>query len=412
MTWYKPWTWARKTISVDSALLTPSYSDIGWSADSYWHLSREAMEQCSTVYRCINLTAKTGATVPLGSFEGDEAVDGQFEIMDRLKRPNKIMSYSSFIRYWIMSMQLGGQAFIWNNRSSINGEGLELWPIPPTDMTANLGARFGEIDSFTWSYKGNSIRLPPEDVLYTWYQHPRDFMEPLSPLKAAAREVDLSNESLAWNVSTMNSGGKPSVSVAPAKGDTDSFLTQAQAKELEEGIIKRIGGSANAGKPLVMRWPMDLNVYGWSPSDMDWLSGLDKMDVRIANVFDIPPELVGAQKTYENFEVAERVLYTQAVIPLMELFADSLTMWPGANLRGSQEIRVLRSQIDALKDDQAVLSTMLNDSIRHGRMTPNEARAEMGMDTSTDANADILLIDKNLIPLSLAGMDGFAEDLE
>ena len=408
MTWFKPWTWGQKTVTVDGALVS-GYNDIGWSADNYWALSREGMEACSTVYACVNKIAIVAATIPLASYEGDERLDRQFDILTRLKRPNKIMGYSAFIRYWAMCMKLGGQAFIWNNRSEFLGEGLELWPVPPNLVTVNLSeTTWGKIDSFTIDMNGKPLTVMPDDMLYTWYNHPRDLMEPLSPMKAASREVDLENEGLSWNVTLLGNQSKPPMGVAPK--DVENPMTEEQAKELEKAIIAKIGGKRGAGKPLVFRWPMDLQEFGWNPSEMEWLAGLTEMDKRIARVYNVPMEMIGGQATYENFDAAERIFYEHGVIPDMELFASELTVWDASDLDGSQEVRVERSQIDALKDDQSELSTMLSDSIRHGRLTPNEARKEMGREESTDAAANVLYIDSKLVPLALAGADTFDEE--
>ena len=408
MTWYDPRTWGKKTVDVDGALLPGSYNDIDWSADNYWALSREGMEACSTVYTCINRTAIVGATIPLASYQGDDRLDRQVEILDRLKRPNKIMGYSAFIRYWIQCMQLGGRAYIWNNKSEFSGDSLELWPVPPNDVTVNHSTTiWGLIDSFTIDMDGTPKTVPAEDMMYTWYHHPRDFMEPLSPMKAAAREVDLENEGLGWNVQLMGNQSKPPMGIAPK--ESENPLTDKQAKELEKAIIAKIGGKGGAGKPLVFRWPMDIQEFGWSPNEMEWLKGLREMDRRIANVYNFPAELLGIEKTYENFEVAERVFYEQAVLPLMELFATEISVWEASDLEAGQEVRVERGKIDALKDDQEALSTMLSDQVRHGRRTPNEARTEMGQELSPDKAADMLYIDKNIVPLALSGADMFNE---
>jgi len=395
--------WFLKAIDVDDGLLGGAWDAVDWSTENFAALSREGYEHCATVYRCIDLVTKGMAGVLIGVFqeteEGPELIRGH-PYISKMKRPNPLMSRSMYIRYWGTSMLLGGRAFQWANRSETTGDILEYWIIPPNDVNVVLGQQFGTIHSYDWTYNGQHYILQPEDVLYTWFPNPRDFMQHMSPLKAAAQEVDFTNEGLRWNLSLLMNGAKPSGWVGLDKDSTHQ-LSPEHVKQIKLALKNEYSGSKHAGKTPVFRLPgLQLNSWGWNPQDMDWLKGLDTADIRIANVFAVPPELVGAQKTYENFSVAQRVLYEGAILPLMNLFTDELTNWPAIGLMEDEFLQVLWERIKALQDDQNALSMRIGGEVDRGIITRNEARKALQYPESDDPMADVLTVTKEVASLA------------
>lgn len=391
-----------KSIDVDGTFLGSSLGSPAWSTENFDSLSREGYENVSTVFRCINLISKTAAMIALGVFQesddGDELIPNH-PFITKLRRPNPLQGRSAFLKYWITSLLVGGRAFIWAVPSS-TGEILELWVLSPSNVQVNLGERFGMIHSFDWNYNGNTISLPPEHVLYTWFPNPRDQMLPISPLKAAAQEVDITNEGLRWNISLLANAARPNFYIHMSE-KSEAGITDPQYEQLKHQLKTEYSGSKNIGKTPILRIPgLQLTPFGWSPQDMHWLEGLDKADVRIANVFDVPPELVGAQKTYENFAVADRVLITQAVLPILELFVDELNNWLMLGLDEKEFLGVLKDKIKQLQDDQDSISKRITTEVQNGIVTRNEARVALKYPKSDDPMADILTSDKEVSPLS------------
>jgi HK97 family phage portal protein len=401
-----------KTLQVNEDLLLGNWDSVDWSTDNFASLSKEGYEHVSTVYRCVNLIAKTVGALLFGVFE---EMDDGFELikahplMATLKRPNPIQSKAMFIRYWVTCLLLGGRAFIWANVAD-NGEILEFWVIPPSDVNVTLGETFGTISSISWTYNGEVFNLDPAHVLYTWFPNPRDFMQPMSPLKAAAQEVDLSNQGLKWNLSLLSNYAKPPFYVGLDK-DSDMALKDEHVEQIKRALRTEYSGADNAGRAPVFRIPgLSLTQYGWNPQDMDWLNGLSTQDVRIANVYDIPPEFIGQQATYENRREANFAFYDQAVLPVADLLADELTNWRILSIPEEQHIAVLREQIRALKDDQEELSNRLDKLVTNGIITRNEARLPLGYETSDDPMADVLTVGKEVTTLGVAGLNMGTED--
>jgi HK97 family phage portal protein len=407
--------WLYKQVIVDEALLSRPWDAASFTADNFTTLSREGYEHVATVFRAVNLVAKTSAGIQFGVFEEndegmDELVTGH-SFPSNLKRPNPIMGRGSFIKYWVTSMLLGGRAFIWASKSS-SGEILELWTLPPDEVVVHWGETYGVINGYTWTTsQGQVLDIPAEDMLYVWFPNPRDILLPISPLQAAAQEVDITNQGLKWTLSLLVNAARPSAYISLPK-DSDEILQDKDVNEIKAALREEHTGSSNVGRVMVFKKPgLAMTAYGWTPADMDWVNGLAVSDVRIANVFDVPPELVGAQKTYENFETANRVLYQHAVIPIMELLADELTNWEAIGLEPDQFIGLLLEDIKALQEDQDNLSKRVTNEITIGMITRNEGRAKMKMPPSDDPMADVLTVGKEVTTLGVAELGMGTEDL-
>lgn len=405
--------WFLKMLEVGGENMYGSWGD--WGMLNYNTLSREGYENCATVYRCVNLISKTSGRVLFGAFtdseNGPELIQNH-SVITKLQRPNPMFGRYSFIKYWAMCLLLGGRSFIWAN---VLGDGTvhELWVIPPNDVEIHWNEEFyGVIDYYEWNYNGNINRIPPEQILYMWFPNPRNSLLHMSPLQAASQEVDLSNEGLRWNLSLMLNGAKPSAYISLHK-DTEANLSPKQVEELKQQLKEDHSGPKKVGSTPVLRVPgMQLTPYGWNPQDLDWLKGLGTADVRIANVYDVPPELVGAQKTYENMRQAWRIFYESAVMPLLDYLADELTNWPILGIPEDEYLAPRREKIKALQDDQDAISKRVVAEVNTGLITRNEGRADLQKPPSDDPMADVLTVTKEVSPLAIAEFNTGTEDIE
>jgi HK97 family phage portal protein len=410
--------WLLKTMGVDPGPSPSAWVGSSWGVTNYNQLSREGYEHCATVYKCINVIATAMATVLLDIRAEKE--DGKFEavpmhpLIQRMHKPNPLMGRAMFLRNWANSLLLGGRAYIWANVLA-NNEIAELWPLPAGEVEVVWSATYGIVSEFVWTPSMGGIkRIPPEQVLYTWLPNPRDLLQPMSPLKAAAREVDIENDSLLWNLSLLRNGGKPPYWIGLDKdaAETIGTLRQEHVDDIKLSLREEYSGPQNVGKVPIFRVPgLKLEQYGWTPQDMDWLSGLEKADVRIANVYNVPPELIGAQKKYENYTAAQRALYTDAVLPLVELLADNMSNWKMSGLFENERVFVRRESIKELQEDRATISARVSGEVDRGIITRNEARAELGYPAVNDPLANVLTVDRTVTPLSFTTENAGTEEV-
>lgn len=227
-----------------------------------------------------------------------------------------------------------------------------------------------------YRYKRGSVEIvfPPERMLHQKFFNPNDDFWGLSPLAAAAVSIDQHNESKKWNLALLKNGAKPG-GILFNKG----MLAPGEVDALRKDIVEKWSGNKNAGVPRVLEGEWEWQPMDLTTGDMDWLEGQKLAARDIALALQIPPEMLGDtdSKTYSNYGESRRSLYTEAVLPLMDMleadFNRFLAPRYGKNLRLVYD----RDSIDAISEDRAAVWESAIAAVKAGVLTPNEARAIM-----------------------------------
>jgi len=406
-----------KIVEVDPGLLVNGRNSFGqssttWGQSNFTKLSREGYEFCASVYRCASLVAITASRIPIGIMR--EVTNGEDErilrhpLLELLKRPNPNHGYSSWIKQACLMVQIGGVDYIWLNRLT-SGKIQEMWNIPANQILINRGMAYGQISSYQWNPPNYSGRvIAPTDMLRIQYDHPRDELAALGPTQVSSVAIDNINESESHQNSLLNNGARPGMVIKPT--ENSGFVFEKEQKdELLNDLNQRTGGK-NVGNVYVFRHgDIDLQPFGWSPVDLDLMNGRRIHDVDIANAFGVAPELIGLQKTYENFQTAQQALYRDTVIPLVNMIIDEFTAFIPGMIESGLYFKVLEDDIEVLQEDKTNRVTRVNTLIDRGVISRNEARTELGMGAVDDDPAmDARTVAGIVSPLEdiLLGMTG------
>lgn len=141
-----------------------------------------------------------------------------------------------------------------------------------------------------------------------------------------------------------------------------------------------------------------------SPQDMDWLQGTKLLAQEIASVYRVPTQLLGIEgsQTYANFAEAKIAFYTQAVLPLMDLYVSEINRFLGGDFEGAT-VCYQSEDIEALEPLRAEKRAEL---LRTDVLTINEKRELLGYEPREEGEANMLFVQPNDIPLD----DTFADD--
>jgi len=138
-------------------------------------------------------------------------------------------------------------------------------------------------------------------------------------------------------------------------------------------------GAANARLPLLLEEDIEWKELGISPKDMDWIEGQKFSALQIAQIYNIPPELIGLQPaTHQNRREARKALYTEVVIPALARLRDELNNWLTHRFGKDLLLDFDKDQIEALADDRNSLWKRANDS---EFLTLNEKRQLVGYES-------------------------------
>ena len=127
---------------------------------------------------------------------------------------------------------------------------------------------------------------------------------------------------------------------------------------------------------MLLEEDIEWKELGISPKDMDWIEGQKFSSLQIAQIYNLPPELIGLQPaTHQNRREARKALYTEVVIPALARLRDELNNWLTPRFGKDLELDFDKDRIDALAEDRKAIWKRAGES---AFLTLNEKRELVG----------------------------------
>ena len=252
-------------------------SNYHYRADNYEAYADEGYRKNAIVYRCVNEIANGAACIPFKLFQGDDELD-QHPLLSLLQRPNPTQAGVEYFQAVYSYLLLSGNNYA--IRSDVNGEIRELYLLRP-DRIKIKPSKTATPQSYEYILGGRVVKSYEADpvtgeseVKHMKLYNPLDDYYGLSPLMAAAVDIDNHNAINKHNISLLNNGARPSGAIV-FKPQSDRGLpiqlTDGQRQSLKDDLDVKYTGAANAGKPLLLEGDFDWREMGLSPKDMDFL---------------------------------------------------------------------------------------------------------------------------------------------
>jgi len=372
----------------------------------YQDLAKEGYLKNAIVYRCVNEISKGASAVPFVIKAGDQIIEDH-PLIDLLMRPNPLQSYSEFFNSLFGYVLLSGNAYILKTGSD-TGAPKELHQLRPDRISIKgSGKPIPEKYDYLVNGRVSNTYLVDQENGFSELKHiklwnPLDDYYGLSPMSAAAVEVDQFNMASKHNVNLLQNGARPSGAVIFKPQDDSGFavnLTESQRQQLLTDLNNRFSGAGNAGRPMLLEGDFDWKEMGLSPKDMDFATLKHMSATDIALCFGVPSQLVGVpdSQTYANVAEARLALYEETIIPHLRKIASDLNEWlvPLFDERLKLEFDI--DAIPALSERLKRTYENVTSAVREGIMTRNEARQELGLEPKD--GGDDLYISATLFPL-------------
>ena len=348
-----------------------------WSTGGFASLSRQGFARNPIVYRCVRMIAEAATRVPLSVVEGGQKLT-EHPVLSLLNSPNAHQSGPEFMERIFAYLQTAGNAYI--EAALVDEQVRALYDLRPDRMQVIAG-KDGWPVAYGYTTNGKTRRLSQVDgalpkVLHLKLFHPMDDHYGLAPLEAARTSLDIHNAAANWNKSLLDNAARPSGALvySAATGNLSADQFKRLKAELEQGFQ----GASNAGRPMVLEGGLDWKNMALSPKDMDFIEAKNSAAREIALAFGVPPMLLGipGDNTYANYAEANRVLWRQAVVPLVRRVAASLGHWLQPAFGGAFEIVPELGAIEALGEERAALWKRVSDA---DFLTDDEKRTEVGL---------------------------------
>ena len=347
-----------------------------WTPRDYASLAEEGFMQNAVAYRCVRMIAEAAASVPLLLFEGERELD-QHPILELIKKPNRAQAGVDLLETWYSHLLVSGNAYL--EAVQLGSEVRELHVLRPDRMKLIPGDD-GWAKAYEYSANGQTVRFHQDvdgqrPILHLALFHPTNDHYGMSPIEAAAVGIDIHNAAGGWNKSLFDNSARPSGALVYK--NSDGNLTQDQFDRLKSELEANFQGSENAGRPLLLDGGLDWKSMSMSPRDMDFIEAKHIAAREIALAFGVPPMLLGipGDNTYANYAEANRTLWRQTILPLVNKTLNSFANWLEPGFGSGITLRPDLDQVDALSCEREALWERVRNS---DFLTVNEKRAAVG----------------------------------
>jgi HK97 family phage portal protein len=375
------------------------------SPRTYRTFAIEGYRGNDTVYKAISYIARNGAAIPPKLYR-DRTMQEEISdhpLLDLLQQPNPEQSGVQYREVLLSQKLIAGNAYQLALRAGgpqdTKGIPKELWLLRP-DLVEVIPSSTRGIVGYKYAYLDQP--LPAANVAHSRYYHPDNEFYGLSPLEVAALLVDQQKAARLWNLALLQNNARP-----PGAWIVPTPLGENERRRLEQVLQEKLAGYKNAGKAPVLDAGLTWQPLAHPPEQLDYLDAIRYNAVQIANIFNIPPQLIGdtSASTYDNMKEAKAASYTEAIFPELD---DLYALWNAwlvpmfADLQGAylyydkEGVEVVQEVIQEKKTAQAQRAVQ---AFAQGTCTLNEARAMQGLPPLGD-NGEIFRVGQSLIRAS------------
>ena len=273
-------------------------------------------------------------------------------------------------------LNLYGIAY-WSVERDDMGVPVELWPLRP-DRVRLVPDETEYIRGYLYTdHFGKQFSYAPDEMVRLRYFNPLHEYAGLSPIAPARLTLDMGRDALLSNRSGLANDGSPGVVI-----HTEADYDEQEINRFLEEWESRFSGPLNRLRPVVLSRDMEASQLGFSPKDMEYTSALRWTVEDVARAFNVPKPLLHdlERATYSNIETARRMFWETCVVPELRFFEEKLTesllpMFGDRSLLAEFDT----TSIEALRESESERAKRIQMYISSGVMTPDEARAELGL---------------------------------
>jgi HK97 family phage portal protein len=348
----------RNWLQVKASAVTPliTWSKIGqavWTPRNYKKFSEEGYQKSVIVFKAINEYMQGAGQIPWMvqkvNRAGDRVDADDSDLANLLRRPNPYQAGSSFFSAHTGFFKISGNAYM-EIVPGARGIPRELY----THRSDRMRVIPGETDILGYEYEANGQKkkFDAQDDLIRHFKtfHPLDDFYGMSPLEAAAYDVDIHTATLEWNKALLDNRCQPSGALMYRPKTGEAYLSEIEFKRLKQELEEHTGQNKGNGKPLLLEGGLEWQQMSLSPLDMDYLNSKNATARDIAIALGVPPQLLGipGDATYNNMAEARMSLWDNGILPWGYWIRDELNAWLAPKFGDEYRIEIDEDKIMAL----------------------------------------------------------------
>lgn len=323
-------------------------------------------EQIKYVYAVISWIATKAAKVPFALYKqkGDGSKDliKMHLLLRKLEKPNNYQSRFQFLYQAYGYLLSTGALYVYIEKLS-SGRWAEMHVIPSNFVTPVYEKTFEGPARFIVNDTGRTIER--KDMMFIYYDSldfeqvgvGEDGMSPLNSLRTVTqktKDIDASDLALIQN------GGV--AGIITDKTATENMDT-TQREKAEKLIEQKVYGPGNRGKWFMTSGDVSFIPIGQTSVDLNLYEANKQVLRDICIVYHIPYIIFDQTDTNASFgtamKEAKKQAYTDAVLPLVELFVDGINHFDISGFDKDLILDYDTSQIEELQTDAKVQAETL-----------------------------------------------------
>ena len=379
-----------------------------WQPRRFDKFAEEGYKKNVVVFRCIDSRAAAVASAPYSLFEhsGEDKIQiFDHPVLDLLRKPNPRQNKTEFFYSLIGYYSIGGNTFI---EAVPGADGItphELWIKRPDRMKVIPG-KFG-IQGYEWTGNGQRFTWSADQItgespiMHMKTFHPLNDFYGMSPMEAAARNIDQNNSADEWNYHLLLNSASPSGVL-----ETEQDLGGDVVKRLMRAFKLKHVGVHRAGSTPVLTHGLKWKGMAFSPKDMLIIQAKSMTARFICQAFGVPPFLLGLPEgaTFSNYGEARMAFWDETIIPLILNTTEHLNKWLIPKFRDKRNL-LLEPNFDGMPALEPRRTSKWERTVtawESGLLTRDEGRKEIGFPSaatggdefndpkgSTDENLDV-----------------------
>jgi HK97 family phage portal protein len=318
-----------------------------------------------------------------------------------LDNPNPSQSPEELWRQWVVDMLCGGEIGCELSRGKGGGKVLEVWPRQSDSITVLMESkRYRRVSGYKIDDgNGDPYILPPQDFIFWKFYNPQNVNRGISPVTAIRLSITIDELSQSWSHLFFKNQARPDFALITPQG-----ITQNERTELEKKFDE-FGTSARLHKPIILEQGItDIKILNFPPKDLEWLKQREMARDEVAAIVGVPDEMMGYGKdTYENFDTADRVMWTSTILPLVGMRDGGLTsgLRRAGLLKVNERIDTDVSEVHQLQEDKSGKIEQLTKLTAVGYPV-NMVNEWLGLGLEKVEGGDVGYISGMLVPLAFA----------
>jgi phage portal protein BeeE len=382
----------------------------GWNRSSASRVDYKAelgdLDGHSLVMAVVNYTGirlpEARPAVVMTTASGKDESNFTHPLCNLIRRPNQFNIWANYTQAISVDWWITGNVYFLKVRNRVTGEVRELWNIPSFLIVPRWygDGRAPEVPERMMNGEPSSTylshyeyRIPGRTaVLYerSEFVHIKRGSDALrrggvSAFEPLVNELYGDNKMAAFTATIMRNMGIQVPLISPK--DQTISISEEKGNHMKELWMAKTTGD-RAGEPVINTIPVDVEKFGFSPTELD-LSALRLIpESRVAAVCQIPATtlglLVGLQNgtSYASSAQARQQGYEEVIIPIQQAWAEEINwqLLPEFEKNTTARFEFDTAKVRVLQEDQDTLVKRNSEVFKTGATSVEQYLSAIGME--------------------------------